>query len=152
ILVETCLTCHAADPKKGGLDLTRHATALAGGDGGTAIVPGEPGESLLYEKVAAGEMPPKRPLAPEQVAAIRDWIAAGAPYEGEPLSPRRAGPDWWSLRPIGRPPVPSPTDPSRARNPIDAFVLARLDAAGLSPAPEADRATYIRRATFDLLG
>ncbi len=63
-------------------------------------MPGDPNLSLLMEKVAEGEMPPKGALKPEQVAAVRAWVAAGAPYVSEPLSPRRAGADWWSLRPI----------------------------------------------------
>jgi hypothetical protein len=134
------------------LDLSRRAPALAGGDGGAAIVPGLPDEGLLLEKLADGEMPPKHPLGPGQVDAFRAWIEAGAPYEGEPLAPRRAGPDWWSLRPIRRPAVPDAADRGWVRNPIDAFILAGLQRLGLTPAPEADRATLLRRATFDLTG
>src|SRR5262245_45794427 len=70
VLTGKCLTCHAGDRKKGKLDLSRRETARAGGRGGPALVPGEPGKSLLFEKVAAGAMPPQNPLAPEQVAAF----------------------------------------------------------------------------------
>ena len=97
-------------------------------------------------------MPPKNPLRPDQVAAIRTWIEAGAPYDGETLAPRRAGPDWWSLRPIARPKVPEVKGKDWVRTPIDAFILARLESRGLTPAPEADRVATIRRATFDLTG
>jgi hypothetical protein len=152
VLVDRCLTCHAAQPRKAGLDLSQRVGALAGGDSGEALVPGRPEESLVFEKVAAGEMPPKAPLKTEQVEAFRAWIAAGAPYEGEPLQPRRAGPDWWSLRPVNRPAIPRVQDPAQIRTPLDAFILARLDAAGLKPAPEADRATLVRRLSFDLIG
>jgi mono/diheme cytochrome c family protein len=152
LLVEKCLACHASDARKGGLDLTRRDTAERGGDSGPAVVPGRPDESLLMEKVAAGEMPPKGRLSPEQVEALRAWVAAGAPYPDGPLQPRRAGPDWWSLRPIRRPEVPAVSRPGWVRTPVDAFVLAKLDAAGLAPAPEADRRTHLRRVTFDLTG
>jgi mono/diheme cytochrome c family protein len=152
ILVDKCLACHATGSKKGGLDLTRRASTLLGGKSGPAIVPGKPEESLLFEKVAAGEMPPKIRLRPEQVAAVRAWIESGAGYESEPLAARRAGLDWWSLRPIRRPAVPAVKDVAWVRTPIDAFLLARLEANGLSPAPEADRLAYIRRVTFDLIG
>ena len=100
ILVDRCVSCHGQDQKKGGLDLSRRATALEGGKSGTAIVPGSPDESLLVEKVVEGEMPPKGSLPREQVAAVRAWVEADAHYASEPLSPRRAGADWWSLRPI----------------------------------------------------
>ena len=80
ILSESCVRCHNADQKKGGLDLSRRAPALAGGKSGAAIVPGNVEESLLVEKVEAGEMPPKSRLAAPQVEAVRAWVAAGAPY------------------------------------------------------------------------
>ena len=123
-------------------------------------MPGSPDESLLVDKVAEGEMPPKGALAREQVAAVRAWVEAGAPYASEPLSPRRAGADWWSLRPIRAvsPPdrtgtLADATDPSDwIKTPIDAFILAGLEAKGLAPAPAADPATLIRRVTFDLTG
>jgi hypothetical protein len=152
IVVEKCLACHSSETRKGGLDLTRRETAARGGDSGPALDSETPGDSLLIEKVAAGEMPPKGTLAPEQIATLRAWVAAGASYPDAPLQPRRAGPDWWSLRPIRRPELPAARRPGWARTPVDAFVLARLDTAGLAPAPEADRPTLIRRATFDLTG
>ncbi len=91
ILANQCVSCHGPEQKKGGLDLTRRSTALAGGESGSAIVPGVPDDSLVVDKIAEGEMPPKRPLAREQVAAVRDWVKAGAVYESEPLASRRAG-------------------------------------------------------------
>ncbi len=160
ILVDQCVSCHGPTQKKGGLDLSRRATALKGGKSGTAIVLGSPDASLLIDKVTAGEMPPKGALGPEQVAAVRAWIKAGATYASEPLSPRRAGPDWWSLRPIRTVSPPErrrhpdhATDPTDwVKTPIDAFILAGLKATGLAPAPAADPATLIRRVTFDLTG
>jgi cytochrome c553 len=154
LLTTKCLLCHGADKKRGGLDLRQRATALAGGDNGPALVPGKSADSLLYRKLAEREMPPQNPLAPEQVAAFKAWIDAGAPYEGEPLVAliQRAGRDWWSLRKITRPPMPAVSSPSWVRTPIDAFLLAKLDEHHLTPAPEADRATLVRRVTFDLTG
>jgi mono/diheme cytochrome c family protein len=154
ILISKCVSCHGPEKKKGGLDLSRRASALAGGESGAAIVPGRPGESLLVEKLAEGEMPPNGPLSPEQVAVLRRWVESGASYPGEPLAPRRAGADWWSLRPIRRmtPPRVDGSDVVWVRTPVDAFVLEPLRAAGLAPAPEADRAGLVRRVTFDLTG
>ena len=152
LLTSKCLSCHTSEAKKGDLDLSRRATALSGGQSGEAVVPGRPEESLLFEKVAAGEMPPKHPLSGEQVAAFKAWIEAGAPYPDEPLAVPGAGPDWWSLREVERPEPPTVGDPSRVLTPIDAFVQSRLGKHGLAPAPEADRATLIRRLSLDLIG
>src|SRR6266576_5346089 len=154
ILTGKCLTCHGSDRKKGGLDLTRRASAVAGGKSGPAVSPGKGTDSLLLQKLRAHEMPPQNPLAAEQIDAFRKWIEAGAPFEGEPLTAhvQRAGPDWWSLRPIARPALPKTNNTDWARTPMDRFTLAKLHEQGLQPAPEADRATLIRRATFDLLG
>src|SRR5207237_2755578 len=77
ILANQCVGCHGPEKKKGGLDLTRRASALAGGDSGEVSVPGQPGESLVIEKVAGGEMPPKGPLPEDQVAAVRALVEAG---------------------------------------------------------------------------
>ncbi|QEH38431.1 Planctomycete cytochrome C [Aquisphaera giovannonii] len=154
VLAGSCVSCHNADQKKGKLDLSRLATALAGGESGPAIVPGKSAESLLVEKVEAGEMPPKGRLDPAQARALRAWIDAGASYPAEPLAPPRAGADWWSLRPIRRPgpPMPVAADAGLARNPIDLFLLAELRRKGIDPAPEADRRDLIRRLSFDLIG
>ena len=159
LLTEKCLSCHG-DKSRGGLDLRRRASALAGGDSGPALVPGNAARSLLYRKVAGREMPPKNPLSEEQAAAFKKWINAGAPYEDEPLQSRpsvggvarRAGRDWWSLQPLRHVAPPRIADPRSGHNAIDAFVLARLRAAGLQPAAEADRRTLLRRVTFDLTG
>lgn len=154
ILTTKCLGCHGADKKRGGLDLSRRAAALAGGESGPAITPGNPTVSLIFKKISAGEMPPNNPLSNSQVAAFRQWIATGARYEVEPLAPvhEKAGPDWWSLQPLRRPAIPNPNRKDWVRTPIDAFVLAKLEERNLNPAPEADRLTLLRRVTFDLIG
>jgi hypothetical protein len=158
ILTTRCLSCHAGDKPKGKLDLTTRARALKGGKSGTVLKPGTPGESLLFERLQAREMPPQNPLTAQQIAAFKQWIESGAPYAREPLvaASTRAGPDWWSLQPLKRTAPPHPDSrgggPAWVRTPIDAFILQKLDAAGLAPAPEADRRTLIRRATLDLIG
>jgi mono/diheme cytochrome c family protein len=154
ILANQCVSCHGPVQKKGGLDLSRRTTALAGGKSGKVLVPGEPDSSLLVDKVTEGEMPPTGALGREQVAALAAWVQAGAPYVREPLVPRRAGANWWSLQPIRAvtPPRLNVPDQVWVRTPVDAFIMARLKASGLRPAPPAGRAELIRRLTIDLTG
>jgi mono/diheme cytochrome c family protein len=154
ILTAHCLICHGPDQKKGGLDLSRRAAALKGGKSGVVLVPGSPDESVLVDKITESEMPPKKPLAAEQVETLRAWVQGGATYPSEPLTVPRAGPDWWSLQPIRPVVVPASkgADSGWVRNPIDAFVLAGQRASGIQPAPEADRRALIRRLAFDLTG
>ncbi|MBW3597532.1 MAG: hypothetical protein KY475_09690 [Planctomycetes bacterium] len=93
LLAGKCLKCHNADRREGGLDLSRRSAALAGGDSGEAMAPGRPQESLLYQLVTAGEMPPEmNPLSAAETAALEQWIAWGAPYDEEPLSPANEEP------------------------------------------------------------
>lgn len=162
LLVRRCLDCHAT-AKRGGLDLRSAAGALAGGDSGVVLVPGNSAESLLYEYVSTEYMPPEEPLPADEVAVLREWIDRGAYFPERALDPyafsteKRAGYDWWSLQPVASPAPPDVAEPGqlaagRVQNPIDAFVLARLGRSGLSFSPPADRATYLRRITFDLHG
>ena len=158
ILARRCLDCHSGAEPKGKLDLSRRDRAMAGGESGEAIAPGKPEDSLLWEQVESGEMPPKAPLSGEEKAALRDWIAAGASWGTDPIDPyqvttsRRAGRDWWSLQAVRRPEIPGVSRPNWARSPLDVFVLRKLEAEGLSPRPEAGRRTLIRRLRFDLTG
>jgi Protein of unknown function (DUF1553)/Protein of unknown function (DUF1549)/Planctomycete cytochrome C len=158
ILARRCLDCHSGTDAKGKLDLSRMTRALAGGESGAVIVPGRPDESLLWERVDADEMPPKSPLTAAERAVLRQWIASGAAWGTDPIDPyqatttRRAGRDWWSLQPVRRPQIPAGRRQGWARTSIDAFILQKLEARGLEPAPEADRVTLIRRLSFDLLG
>jgi mono/diheme cytochrome c family protein len=171
ILVGRCLTCHGGD-EKGGLDLRSAESALAGGKSGVALMPGDAGASLLFEKVAAGEMPPKTPLSEDEIAVVKKWIADGAFFPDTPLDPfaatteKRAGYDWWSLQPLNDAAPPDvvatlPDDiPAKERaaalawneHPIDRFIFAKLAAQNLQPSPPADPRTLIRRATYDLIG
>ncbi|OJW14389.1 MAG: hypothetical protein BGO49_28700 [Planctomycetales bacterium 71-10] len=159
LLVEKCQSCHGPDKQKGGLRLDARAALVEGGDSGPAVVPGDPEESLLMQAVRREdglEMPPDGPLAPEQVEALGRWIAAGAAWPADSGPAVESRKDvWarhWAFQPIARPGPPTPREPSRVRTPVDAFVLAKLDAAGLAPSPEADRRTLIRRLSYDLTG
>ncbi len=158
ILNRHCVACHGAEKQKGGLRLDRRADALRGGDSGKAVVPGNAADSLLLKLVSGADpdtvMPPRGDrLTPAEVGVLRTWIEQGArwPDDGSAV----ANPaDWWSLKPLLRPTVPGVPAATGfvVRNPIDAFVLATLHAKNLTPSPEADRRTLIRRLYFDLLG
>jgi hypothetical protein len=157
VFEKRCVGCHSGPSPKGNLSLTSAAGALKGGDGGPAVVPGKPEESLLLEKIAGEppEMPQKdKPLSEAEVAAIRAWIERGAPWPaGLTLQDRRhAGEVWWAFEPLKRPQVPAVHNPGWVRTPIDAFILATLERNALEPSPEADRRTLIRRLRFDLIG
>ncbi|MFO0898153.1 MAG: DUF1553 domain-containing protein [Pirellulales bacterium] len=158
LLARRCLECHNPADTKGGLDLTSAEGALAGGDSGPALVQGNLEESYLWERIEQDEMPPKHPLSPAEKELLRQWIAAGGEWGKAPIdrfrytSDARAGYDWWALRPLSRPAPPEQAVPTGWEQPIDRFILARLSAAGLSPSPQADRRTLIRRLSFDLTG
>jgi hypothetical protein len=147
-----CLRCHSGERAKGDLDLTRRERLLQGGASGGGVVPGKALESLLFEYVRDKKMPPKRPLSAREIETLGRWIDAGAVWSGPALTPPAARRDWWSLQPIRRPPPPTVSNSAWIRTPLDAFILARLDKAKLTPAPEADRRIYIRRVAFDLTG
>jgi hypothetical protein len=161
ILKAYCFECHGeGDKLKGGLDLRLRRLLVQGGDSGPTIEPGQPADSLLLQRLEAGEMPPgKKKLAKEEISLIRRWIAAGAKTasaEPEALTTGfhitaedRA---FWAFQPVGRLAVPTVRHGGRVRTPLDAFLLARLEDNGMSFAAEADRATLIRRAFFDLIG
>ena len=165
ILASRCLDCHSAAEKKGGLDLSRVESATAGGESGSAIVAGKPDESFLWQRIAAEEMPPKKPLPAKERAVLKGWIAAGAKWGTSPIDPfrfttaARGGYDWWSLQKLVRPKAPGERAESREQrsesgnsNSIDAFVRAKLADKGLSLSPPADKRTLIRRVTLDLTG
>jgi len=161
LLAEKCQSCHGAEKAKGGLRLDSRAALLKGGDRGPAIAPGKPAESLLVKAVGyAGDlkMPPKGKLSDTEIALLTRWIEAGAvwpdsgdtPKPGAPFAVTEKHRNWWAFQPLKRPEVPKVAP--QPVNPIDAFVRAKLDAAGLKPAAPADKRTLLRRVTFDLTG
>jgi hypothetical protein len=157
-----CFQCHGEEEEhEGALDLRLARTTAKGGDSGAALQPGQPEASLLVKRIASGEMPPgEKKLSPKEQETIRLWISQGAlTVRPEP----EAVPDetlWteeerslWSLQPVLRPALPSSDEGTRAQhNAIDLFIRAKLAAAKVSLAPEADRRTLARRLHFDLLG
>ncbi|MFO0959283.1 MAG: DUF1553 domain-containing protein [Isosphaeraceae bacterium] len=154
IFERACLSCHGPDKQRGGFRLDRKGSALKGGGLGPAILPRDSAASPLIQYVAGVEpdlrMPPKGPaLTRDEVGILRAWIDRGAEWPDDAQGPDPR--DWWSLRPIVKPAVPSiPND--WANNPIDHFIASEHAAKGLKPAPEADRRTLIRRLSFDLIG
>jgi hypothetical protein len=157
-LLETrCLRCHGQSKPKGGLSLATAKGLGNGSDTGVVVEPGKPEASLLMQAITGDKPRMPRgaaPLSAGEVASIRRWIADGARWpDGLTLQVRAPmNTDWWSLRPLTGPATPAVKDAAAVRNPIDAFVLAKLQTAGLTPSPEADRRTLIRRLTFDLHG
>ncbi|MDB6039142.1 MAG: Planctomycete cytochrome [Verrucomicrobiales bacterium] len=167
VLVENCYECHSAKSKKlkGGLRLDQRSGLLKGGETRPAVIPGNPGESLLIESIGYGnpdlQMPPKRKLPDSIIADLNRWVADGAffPDDGPATTEQVGKPEsgnnrHWAFQPI-RDSVPpsSLMSPTHAvPNPIDGFIGAKLAENGLSLARRADRRLLIRRATFDLTG
>ena len=164
VLVERCYECHAtgAESVKGGLLLDSREASRKGGESGPAVAPGNAEESLLlsalrYESV---EMPPDGKLPAAVIADFEKWIKLGAPdpREAPPAKKAAAEIDWakakqfWAFQPPKRHTLPALAEPGSMQRAADAFVLAKLTAAGLVPNPPADRRTLIRRVTFDLTG
>jgi mono/diheme cytochrome c family protein len=160
LLSQRCWSCHGPETQKSGLRLDTAASLKQGGDTGEAIVPGKPDESLLVHALTGAEgvsrMPPKEPrLTDAEVNLFKAWILQGAkaPADEQPAAPSVIkNRDHWSFQPVKRPALPPDQLAGWNQNEIDRFVLARLNAEGLIPSPEADRVTLIRRLSLDLLG
>ena len=154
-----CLSCHSTSDKKGRLSLQSAAAALKGGESGEVILSGDPESSLLLEYISGDEpeMPKDgEPLSKQEVAAIRTWIQQGAEWPKDLVLTMPAVTDlnWWSLRPLERPPLPKLVDDDKRRvqSPIDYFILAKLREKKLRASPPANRRALIRRVYFDLIG
>ena len=165
ILHLRCVACHGRQKQEGGLDLRTPESIRAGGDGGAVVVPGDPESSAMIQKIVAGEMPPKRdlvkasvkPVQSNELDVLRAWIEGG--LEQGDRSQGKAGPqlamearDFWSFVPPRLPEIPDTSESGSIRNPVDRFILNRLEAAGLTFSPEASREVLLRRASFDLRG
>ncbi len=169
ILMRRCTACHGPRRQEAGLDLRTKASILRGGKSGPAMVPGKPAKSLIIKRIGAGEMPPRqrlvaasvKPIEPAEMEILACWIAAGAPEvtvrpdvastTPDPLVSDKDR-DFWAFRSPQAVAIPAVRDVSRVRNPIDGFILQKLEARGFSLSPEADRLTLLRRASFDLTG
>jgi len=158
ILRARCVGCHGAASQTSGLRLDQKKAAMAGGYSGPIIIPGNSAGSKLIARVIGGEgimiMPPggKR-LSEEQVTLLKEWIDEGAKWPDAPdtATPVRKS-KHWAFQPVTAPGIPNVTRRYWIRNAIDSFVLARLEKEKIAPAPEADKATLLRRVHIDLTG
>src|SRR5262245_32328281 len=158
VLVEHCFSCHGEKKQEGGLRLDSRDALLKGADSGPVVVPARPDESELVEAIQQTgdlKMPPKGKLAPDAIAAFTEWIKMGLPW------PKAAGDktqdaaqiakSHWAFQPVLKPAAPAVRDVSWSQSDTDRFILAKLESAGLTPSPAADRRTLLRRASFDLI-
>jgi hypothetical protein len=161
ILARSCTSCHGPQKQRRSLRLDTAASVREGGDSGPAVVPGQSAQSRLYQAITGAAnvtaMPPKGPrLDATEIARIKTWIDQGAKLPAlakDDAKQNKAA--HWAFQPIRRPPVPEVAKeaaPAWIRNPIDAFILARLRKEGLKPSAEADRVTLLRRLALDLTG
>ena len=162
VLAEHCLSCHGTKKQESSLRLDSREGLLAGGDSGAVVSLEKPTESRLLKAIRHEDsdlrMPPEpaAKLADTAIASIERWLERGAPWPAsEPMGtarPSDAGASHWAFRTIARPAVPAVTRSEWPRTSIDRFVLARLEQEGMVPSEPADRATLVRRASFDLIG
>ena len=167
LLFSKCFGCHNAKSQMGGLRLDSLDAMLKGGGGGPALLPGSVDKSHIIQAVhydGALKMPPSGKLKDNEIAALTEWVKMGAPWPGAKVSdaaraaqkgeyvPTDSQKTWWSFQPVKNPALPAVKNAAWCQNPIDRFVLARLEAKGLKPAPSADRRTLLRRASIDLIG
>src|SRR5882724_5089342 len=167
VLEKNCVSCHGTTKKAGGLDLSSFPAFMAGGGSGPAIAPGRPGQSLLWKVIETGRIAvekthPANELTDAEKQLIKAYIEEGrfpqpvpqdaASKARENAAAQPAARNWWSFRKPVKSSVPVVTNQDQVNTPIDAFVLAKLEAKGWKMRPEADRVTLLRRAYFDLTG
>jgi Protein of unknown function (DUF1549)/Protein of unknown function (DUF1553)/Planctomycete cytochrome C len=154
LLLERCVKCHGPETSRSSLRLDSYEGAIKGGKRGAALVPNAPAESLLLKVVRRQgdlKMPPDGPLSTREISDLELWIKQGAIY---PKSNKivRGTAEHWSFQPIKQHSVPKVNNSAWVRNPIDAFILSKLETAGIAPSKQADKRTLIRRVSFDLTG
>ena len=165
ILKANCFKCHADGKAKGGLSLATREAILKGGDLGPAVSLDKPEDSTLLAALHYKnglEMPPSGKLKPDQIELLTKWVKAGLPmkdavavapkveHKGGVVTPESR--EYWAFQPVRRPPVPAVKDAAWVVNPIDAFILSKLEAKGFQPAAPADRVALARRLYYDLIG
>jgi len=164
-LLKHCAECHSVDSEtlEGNFAVDTREAIRAGGDSGAAVVPGKPDQSLLLDAISYDglfyDMPPSGKLPDEVIADFRKWIEMGAPdpRDGEAKSKSggidlEAGRKFWAFQPVSRPEVPEVEAGSWPLDDIDRFILSSQEAEGLTPVADADRRTWLRRVTLDLVG
>lgn len=164
LFVQHCYSCHGKGQKKGGLSLDNRDAMMTGGDRGPAFESDAPDKSLLLEAVQYSsdlQMPPGGKLADHEIALLKQWTSAGAPWpktaesgSGIRTSSEISAADrqFWSFRPFTVQPLPTVRDAAWPSTRIDSFLLQRLDSESLAPSPAADKRTWLRRTAFTLTG
>lgn len=168
LLTETCFKCHGLEKTKAKLNLLSRVGLLKGGVQGPAINEKEPAKSLLLEMLTYKDdehsMPPDGKLDAAKVATLTKWVSMGAPYTGKEAPPKeepvvvehvqkvKTAEDWWAYKKLVKPAAPAVKNAAWVRNPIDAFVLGKLESEGLAPVEPASKLALVRRAYYDLIG
>ncbi|HEV3237202.1 MAG TPA: DUF1549 domain-containing protein, partial [Gemmataceae bacterium] len=164
LLVDKCISCHGSEKQRGGLRLDSRTALLKGGDSGPIVTPGDPDKSPMIHAVrydGETKMPPKNKLPAEAVATLTTWVKMGLPYpdsagnkpvKADAKAIAEVRKSHWSFQPVKKPEVPKVKNAGWVQSPVDAFILARLEGKGLTPAKATDRRTLLRRVTFDLIG
>jgi hypothetical protein len=168
ILAESCYKCHSVEEgrSRGGLTLDTREGVMKGGEGGPALVPGDAQKSLLIQAVRYEDkdiqMPPNKDggkkLTDSQIAVLTEWVKMGAPDPRTASAVKKltgltkAAREHWSFQPVKKPSVPVVQNRAWCATPVDAFILEKIEANGMSPSPMADKETLLRRATYDLIG
>ena len=167
VVLLRCVGCHGPHQRDGGLALHTREAMLKGGKSGPALLPGKPDQSLMVQKIRSEEMPPKvnnfglEKFSPSETEKLVAWIAEGAPENKVKPDAQGVGSDplvsdkdrsFWAFQPPKRPQVPSVKDSARVRNPIDAFIISKLEEKGLKLSAEADKLTLARRSYMELTG
>ncbi len=163
LLIANCIDCHGPDKQKGGLRLDSRAGWQTGGDSGPAITPGKLDASHLFRAISYTDrdlkMPPKRKLKDSEIADLKLWIESGAPdprdevvSTGGKSKAARADASFWSFQTPKLTPLPDVKNTTWPANDIDRFILSKLEQNSLTPAPDADSRTLLRRLSFDLTG
>ncbi len=166
LLIKNCLDCHGGAKVKSGFNLASRELLLKGGDRGDTVIPGKPLEGRLLDFVTRTDelhMPPKSHASKEDIAALSKWIESGAAYDKPlvdtiaakvklPIAVTDKDKLYWAYRPLEKVDLPVVKAAEWGRNPIDRFILAKLEAAKITPAADADKRTLLRRVTFDLTG
>jgi mono/diheme cytochrome c family protein len=157
LLKEHCYSCHGPDKQKGQLRLDSKTLAMQGGATGASIIPGDSKKSYFMQRVRGegdeSRMPEKAPpLSAEQTALLAKWIDAGAVWPDSASTANASLKKHWAYEKPSRPALPAVKNAAWVRNPIDTFILARLEKEGLQPSPEAPREVLLRRVSLDLIG
>lgn len=155
IFERSCSRCHGSTQQSGQLRLDSKESVFQGGASRNVVRPGDAANSVLYQRVAGIGPEARMPLGSElpdaEIALLKRWIEQGAPWP-DAMSAAPAPKQHWAFVPPVRPQLPAVQDKSWVRNPIDRFVLAKLETEGLKPSPEADAVTLLRRASLDVIG